>query len=338
MSKPEDKKPPLTEDERNAIERRYVFLNYVELAQNPVRGNFDADHLKEIHRRLFKDLPEKGLDHWKPGEFREPPPPGRDWIKNRPLETVPVSSTVAYSRMDGEAKQRLDAALKTANPAELSKHKTAGFAKDVANLYTELDYIHPFKDGNSRTLRTFTQQLAKESGYELNWERYNESAKGRDFLYIVRDKAVNNLALPKMADQSAKREVVFSMDQLQVPMNMNDAMAEIIRPSRAVAFEKADERQALNDFPELATAYSTMQQAEKYYSSRLAGKDYSKPLAGVRARIQQQLDAGETTNLYTGSRKLQEQHRPQAEVGKSGKTVSAQNKEPSQERDDDRGR
>src|SRR3546814_3305273 len=62
--------------------------------------------------------------------------------------------------MDEAAQSRLDAALQSANPSGLSRLKTAEFIKAIGKLYTELDYIHPFGDGNSRTLREFTRELA----------------------------------------------------------------------------------------------------------------------------------------------------------------------------------
>ena len=41
------------------------------------------------------------------------------------------------------------------------------FAIRMGQLYADLDYLHPFSEGNSRTLRTFTRQLAREVGF--NW-------------------------------------------------------------------------------------------------------------------------------------------------------------------------
>jgi cell filamentation protein len=36
-----------------------------ELAENPLRGNFDVDHLRAVHAYIFQDLP-----HHRPGEMR----------------------------------------------------------------------------------------------------------------------------------------------------------------------------------------------------------------------------------------------------------------------------
>ena len=84
--------------------------------------------------------------------------------------------------MDKPAQEELARILKTANPAALGKLKTREFTAATAKLYAATDYIHPFKDGNSRTLREFTRQLAKESGYRIDWERFNQQPAGRDIL------------------------------------------------------------------------------------------------------------------------------------------------------------
>ena len=62
----------LAADERELLEARYTFRRVAELELDPVRGNFDAAHLKEINRRIFQDLPGAGFDDVAPGEFRKP--------------------------------------------------------------------------------------------------------------------------------------------------------------------------------------------------------------------------------------------------------------------------
>lgn len=158
----------MTPDQREQLEADYTFKRVVELELEAVRGNFNAAHLKEINRRIFQDLPGAGFNDVTPGEFRPPVPDGKDWMKNPVLSTVEGTFYVAYSRMDETAQARLDKALERAKPADLRGIKTTEFTARLATVYAELDYVHPFSDGNSRTLRTFTKQLAKESGYELD--------------------------------------------------------------------------------------------------------------------------------------------------------------------------
>lgn len=97
---------------RAQAEANFTFRRIVELELDPVRGNFDAAHLSEIHRRIFQDLPGAGFADVKPGAWRTRIPSGEDWMKERTLSTVDGVFSVAYSRMDAKARRRLDAALK----------------------------------------------------------------------------------------------------------------------------------------------------------------------------------------------------------------------------------
>jgi cell filamentation protein len=74
----------LTTEQRNQLEADYTYQRLYELSLEPVRGNFDAAHLKEVNRRIFQDLPGMGFDVT-PGEFRKPVPDGLDWMKQRGL-------------------------------------------------------------------------------------------------------------------------------------------------------------------------------------------------------------------------------------------------------------
>ena len=51
----------LTVEERQTLEAEHTFRRIVELRLDPVRGKFDAAHLKEVNRRIFQDLPDLGL-------------------------------------------------------------------------------------------------------------------------------------------------------------------------------------------------------------------------------------------------------------------------------------
>lgn len=99
----------------------------------------------------------------------------------------------------------------------------------LGNLYAELDYAHPFRDGNSRSLRIFTRQLAQACGYSLDWERFNRSPGARDLLYIARDRSVNALALPDIRHAGTRRDVVLTMDRFEgnpdLPELLRDAVS-----------------------------------------------------------------------------------------------------------------
>jgi cell filamentation protein len=218
-------------EQRQKLEAYLAWYRISELRLDPVRGNFDAAHLKEVNRRIFQDFPGRGFTKVTPGVFRPAAPLGDDWVKYRTLETIATTtSNIAYSPMDKAALARLDRTLEKANPSELSQLKTPEFTKAIGQLYTEMDYIHPFRDGNSRTLREFTRELAEASGYAIEWERFNRSPAGRDILYIARDLGVNRLALPHVRNFGTKRDITLSMDQLEGNRDLQDLLRDAIRP------------------------------------------------------------------------------------------------------------
>lgn len=292
----------MTPDQREKLEADYTFRRIVELELDPVKGDFDVAHLKEVNRRIFQDLPAAGFDDVTPGEFRPPVPDGKDWMKNRGLSTVDGAFYVAYSRMDEKAYARLDKVLETIKPSELRGLKTEEFTARLANAYAEMDYVHPFSDGNSRTLRTFTKQLANEAGYELEWERFSRSPVGRDLLYIARDRSVNKLAKPHVQQEQSMRKITHTTDRLEGNRDLPDLLRDAVRPSRAVAFERMAEADAIQVHPELKEAYKTLRAASAYFESKMPGKPEAQDRAiqSVVGHVQELLNQGETKGFSQG--------------------------------------
>ena len=300
----------MSPDQREQLEADYTFKRIVELELDPVRGNFDAVHLKEINRRIFQDLPGAGFDDVTPGDFRPPVPEGQDWMKNRGLSTVDGTFYVAYSRMDEAAQARLDKALESAKPAELRGLKTAEFTARLASVYAELDYVHPFSDGNSRTLRTFTKQLAKEAGFELDWEQFGRSPAGCDLLYIARDRSVNELAKPHIQHEQSMRKIIHTADRLEGNRDLPNLLRDAVRPSRAVAFERMLEADAVQAHPELNEAYKVLHAASTYFESKMPGdpEAYEAAMRSVVVYVQARLNEGETP-VYRQGRGAEKEER-----------------------------
>ncbi len=285
--------------DREYIEGLFTAHRIFELRRDPVRGNFDAAHLREINRRIFQDLPDQGFADVTPGEYRKPVQAGKDWYKARSLEGRDATSFVTYSAMDKQARDEIDRTLKDADPVALGKLKTRDFTKAMGELYTKLDYLHPFPDGNSRTLRVFTSQLAEAAGYELDWTRFAGSEGGRNVLYVARDISVNQLALPHIKNDDTRRQVVFTLDQFDGNRDLPNLLRDAVRPLRAIAFERATEEAALKKHPELGTAYETLRKAVDYSTTKFpTNRDERQRFQeNVRSAILQRLDAGETTDF-----------------------------------------
>lgn len=185
----------MADAETERREGALTFARIEELNRKPVEGKFDVAHLRQVHRRIFQDLP-----HHLPGEFR---PDAPRHIKGRQLEGSGQRYHVHYAPRS-QVESGLAKALTGLREGEALKGVDGqGFAQRMAKLYAELDHLHPFAEGNSRTLRVFTGQLAQRAGYELNWTGTNVDAASRDRLYVARDKAVNERAFPGLDQERA---------------------------------------------------------------------------------------------------------------------------------------
>ncbi len=45
------------------------------------------------------------------------------------------------------------------------------FIERLAYFYDQLNYIHPFREGNGRTQRIFWTRVAHDAGYEISWDK-----------------------------------------------------------------------------------------------------------------------------------------------------------------------
>lgn len=229
-------------------EAALTFARVRELQRDPVQGRFDVAHLQEVHRRIFQDLPEH-----RPGEFR-PDAPGH--FKNRELEASGERILVPYAlrpEIDRNLGPTLDALQ---GGAALKGYDLLEMSEAVAQTYSRLDYLHPFREGNSRTLRTFTEQLARENGHQLDWGTTNVTPQSRDALYIARDMAVMQLRNPgiSMADAAAATtredyELKYKMATAVQRYKNADPLEEIVRRSleRGRDQEPYDRRMTVRD-------------------------------------------------------------------------------------------
>jgi cell filamentation protein len=164
-----------TQSELNRFEADAVFLAFAGLEARPITGPFDASRLKETHRRIFGNV-----YPWA-GEFRQ----GIGMMtKERsgfvvtygPSENVLAALAGTFAALNAENGLRgLDADR---------------FAARVAFFCSELDAIHAFREGNSRTLRAFSSDLAQAAGHRLDWSRTAFTPEHRQSLYHARDLAV----------------------------------------------------------------------------------------------------------------------------------------------------
>lgn len=132
---------------------------------------YDLVYLSELHRKkVFESIKEKGYtteyayQRYTPGAFRPALSSRGLRVKRRYYETKDATIIVVYSQMDEKTVQAANKMLQSIKADELAKLTRQEFGEVMAGLYSDLDFLHPFEDGNSRTLRAFISEVAREAG------------------------------------------------------------------------------------------------------------------------------------------------------------------------------
>jgi cell filamentation protein len=123
-------------------------------------GNFDAAHLKAIHRFIFQDVYE-----WA-GHTRNECPV----IDGERVEPIGVISKGGTSFLHGSRLELgLNEALKPIQDQSVMKSATPEeFARRAALALSELNYVHPFREGNGRAQEAFITMLGQHYGREVD--------------------------------------------------------------------------------------------------------------------------------------------------------------------------
>ncbi len=151
-------------DSLEEAELAFTALRYNEYSSTvPSINTFNLTHLKTLHKQLFQDVYE-----WA-GEIR----------------TVDISkgSTrfCTCIRIDAEANKQFSRI-----PSLINIHSRETLITVIADIFCELNIVHPFREGNGRTQRFFFEELffflgmnivwpdiSKEEWVEANISRYN---------------------------------------------------------------------------------------------------------------------------------------------------------------------
>ena len=129
-------------------EEEITLIKQMELLNNPIKGNFSKAHLMNIHKFIFEDL------YPFAGKIRR--------------EQISKADTMFYppNLIDREL-DKVFAKIKEKNMLrETDEEKVFD---NLAYVMAELNIIHPFREGNGRSIREFIRLMAKRMGYDLNW-------------------------------------------------------------------------------------------------------------------------------------------------------------------------
>lgn len=131
-------------------EAKITAAKLLALRQKGIIGTFNSQHIKDIHKYLFEDIyPFAGIfrtENIGKGVFR----------------------FAEWQFIESELDKLLDI-LKNEN--YLENYSQDIIAKRLAYYISELNVLHPFREGNGRTIREFIRELALKNKYILNLKK-----------------------------------------------------------------------------------------------------------------------------------------------------------------------
>lgn len=147
----------LTQNELDEFEAPISAFRLIQLEETPIKGHFDLDHLKKIHFHIFQDV--------------------YDWAGQiRTVDLTRGSSIFANVNYIESYSDKLFTQLAQEN--YLKNLPVSAMAEKVAYYLSEINAIHPFREGNGRAQRAFISQLCSNAGFALDYS----GVKPADFL------------------------------------------------------------------------------------------------------------------------------------------------------------
>jgi len=133
-------------------ERSFSSVRESEMKLKPLKGKLDFDYLKNIHKKLFGDV--------------------YDWAGE--TRTVNISKDTGFApvqNIDSFAKSVFTELEKENYLQGLDKEK---FVDRAAHHLGEINALHPFRDGNGRSMRIFINEVANRAGYSFDFSKTNQ--------------------------------------------------------------------------------------------------------------------------------------------------------------------
>lgn len=129
------------------MEKRLTMLRILELVDKPIQGKFDLKHLQSVHRYIFQDI--------------------YDWAgKIRKVDIAKGNMFCSVKFIESQAEE-IFGKLKEEN--YLQGLDGREISVRLAYFFSEINALHPFREGNGRCQREFIRTLALHAGYVINF-------------------------------------------------------------------------------------------------------------------------------------------------------------------------
>ena len=136
-----------TEEKLKEYETKMVALKLASIDKADFKRTYDEEHLKAIHKYLFEDVYDFA------GQYR--------------LENITKDNFIfsQYQYIDENIKE----VFKKTNIQSLEDLPFEELIIKLSDFMTDLNVLHPFREGNGRATREFIREFLDKLGFEINW-------------------------------------------------------------------------------------------------------------------------------------------------------------------------
>ena len=137
-----------TQKELDILEKQITLLRAIQAEQTYPFENVDFDYYKDLHRQIFGDL--------------------YDWAGTVRKVNISKKGTVFcdFSELEKVGNLKFERLIKQ---SFLKGFTTERFLDELTELYSDLNLLHPFREGNGRTLRLFVTLLVRNTDRNISW-------------------------------------------------------------------------------------------------------------------------------------------------------------------------
>lgn len=132
-------------------ETRIVAFKIATISTLTLKMDYTPERLKFIHKYLFEDI------FYFAGEYRQ---------ENITKGNFRFSEYVYIEDNIKQIFQKIDI-------EEMKKMSFDNYIKVLSYIMTELNVLHPFREGNGRTIRELIREICFDCGYVIDWYEIN---------------------------------------------------------------------------------------------------------------------------------------------------------------------
>ena len=195
-------------NELRTREYALVFQRNDELRQGlvTIEQTFDLDHHRAVHRHLFQDV--------------------YSWAGD--VRTVELAKGSSEFADRADVKRVCDAVARVTTTTEWVTITREDFGQAIAEIYSWMNFAHPFREGNGRTAKVVLDHVAALSSFELHYELVDKSTWDRAAILTMPDRGASTpqpgLAVPLFTTIAIPRGESASAEQIAA-----DVKAESVR-------------------------------------------------------------------------------------------------------------